>query len=162
MLEVTAGITGFYTGANDISAPDQSFAVQELLQFAKGLGAGKADLVFADTRTLAASATENLDLSGVLTDAFGATLAFVQVVAILVKAHAANVNNVIVGGAASNAFLLLADATDKVVIPPGGAFLLMADAGFGVTPSTGDLLKVANSAGTTGVTYDIVVIGRSA
>jgi hypothetical protein len=39
----------------------------------------------------------------------------------------------------------------------------VADAiGWGVTAGTGDLLKVANSAGSTSVNYDIVVIGNSA
>ena len=44
---------------------------------------------------------------------------------------------------------------------PGGTLLLVAPnaAGYAVTAGTGDLLKVANSGGSTGVTYDIVIVG---
>jgi hypothetical protein len=48
---------------------------------------------------------ENLDLSGVLANALGATLAFTAIKAILIVADSANTNNVVVGGAASNGFV---------------------------------------------------------
>ena len=44
------------------------------LTLENGTGDNQADLVFADQRTLAASATENLDLAGTLAQTFGATL----------------------------------------------------------------------------------------
>ena len=55
------------------------------------------------------------------------------------------------------------DPTDKISVRPGGAFILIApDAtGYAVTAATGDLLKIANSAGTTSVTYDIIIIGAT-
>lgn len=135
---------------------------------ANGTAAGQADRVFADTRTLAASATENLDLAGgTLTDPFGNVLTFARVKAIIVAAAAGNTNDVIVGGDVTNTFFgSFADETDAVRIRPGGVFAMLcgaADAvGYAVVAGTGDLLKVLNSAGGTSVTYDVIIIGTSA
>lgn len=132
-----------------------------------GLGAGKADLLFAETRTLAASGTYALDLAGALVDTFGGAVVVARVKALLVKALPANTNNVVIGGAAANGFISwVGDATDKVVLRPGAAILLVAgvaDAiGYAVTAATGDLLQFTNSAAGTGVTYDVAVLGCSA
>lgn len=132
---------------------------------ADGTGANQADLVYSGTRTLSASGSEELDLAGGLEDAFGATLTFAKIKGILIKAASGNTNNVVVGGAASNAFQGPFGATnDTIAVKPGGQFLISAPnaAGWPVTAGTGDLLKIANSSGTTGVTYDIVIIGTSA
>jgi len=162
-LRISASITGGYGATRDLADVQQNLKVSSLLELTTGTTAGKADLVFADTRTLAASANENIDLAGSLTDAFGATLTFVKVVAIYIKAADGNTNNVVVGWAASNGFVTpFGAATDTVKVGPGGTFLLTNDAGFAVTAATGDLLKIANGGSGTPVTYDIVVVGRSA
>lgn len=162
-LNVKAAITGAYTATRDLADVVQNLKVDTGYGLTTGTTAGKADLVFADTRTLTASSSENLDLAGTLTDVFGATLTFVEVVAIYVKAAAGNTNNVVVGGAASNGFVTpFGASTDTVKVGPGGVFLLTNDAGFGVTAGTGDILKIANGGGSTSVTYDIVIVGRSA
>jgi hypothetical protein len=130
-----------------------------------GTAAGQADLLWTDTRTLAASASESLDLSGTLTGAFGATLAFARVKALLIRAADANVNDVVVGGVASNGFASwVGDPTDKVKVKPGGLLLLTAPGAtaYPVTAATGDLLQVANGGSGTSVTYDVIVIGASA
>lgn len=130
--------------------------------FTNGTGDDQANEAFSDTRTLSASGTEDLDLSGGLTDAFGNALAFTKIKTLIVTAAAANTNDVLVGGAASNQLAtFFGDATDVVKVKPGGTLMLSApeSAGYAVTASTGDLLKVANSAGGTSVTYTIIVIG---
>lgn len=86
------------SGGNDFGGPSFSPTIEKILQFSNGTGADQADLLWADERTLAASASEDLDLAGVLADAFGATLGMAEVVMILVIAAAANTNNVVVGG----------------------------------------------------------------
>ncbi len=137
-----------------------NYAVSKAI--ANGTGADQANQIFTDTRTLSASATESLDLSGVLTNAFGETILFTSIKGIVIAPAAANTNDVIVGGAASNAFInWVSDATDKVVVKPGGVFALYAPsaAGYAITAGTGDLLKVANSSSGTSVTYDILLIG---
>lgn len=162
-LRVSAKITGDVSVAADLGDPKKTLNVNSILDLVTGTTAGKADLVFADTRTITASSSENLDLAGGLTDAFGAAITFVEIVAILVKPAAANVNNVLVGGAASNGFATpFGDATDVVKVAPGGLLMLVSDTGYAVTASTGDILKIANGGSGSSVTYDIVLIGRSA
>ena len=131
---------------------------------ASGTGAGLADIVFRDQRTLALSTSEDLDLAGGLTDAFGATLTFVKVKMLYVSAATANDANIVVGGASSNAFLgAFADATDKVNLP-ASAWLKWTNPtnGYSVTAGTGDILKIENSDGAASATYDIVIVGTSA
>ncbi len=131
-----------------------------------GTASGQANISYDAQRTLAASATENLDLAGDATfkDAFETAITFVKVKLIYVKAAAANTNNVEVGGAAANAFLgPFKDATDILVLPPGGVWMVVhPTTGWTVTAATGDILKVANSAGGTSVTYDIAIAGTDA
>jgi hypothetical protein len=164
-LVVSALIQGLVQGANGVAPPVQNLAASAALSLTTGTTANKADGVYSATRTLAASANESLDLAGGLEDAFGNTLTFVDVVAVLIVASAANTNDVLVGGAASNGWASpFGDATDVVKVRPGGFFVLAAgkDPAYAVTAATGDLLKIANSAGGSSVSYDIVVIGRSA
>jgi hypothetical protein len=162
---VTVQLEGLLTSALDLSTVSSPVVIPQHYPLSSGTGANQADKMFADTRTLAASATENLDLAGTLLDAFGAAITFVKVKAFLIRAAAANTNNVLVGGHASAAFVnWVSDATDVVVVKPGGLLLLVAPnaAGYGVTATTGDMLTITNSAGTTGVTYDVAILGTSA
>lgn len=130
--------------------------------YSNGTGANQANMVWSDTRTLAASGTENLDLAGGLTNAFGTTITFTKIKEIIIVAASGNTNNVLVGGHATLAFATwVSSPTDIIVIRPGGYFALGAtDAtAYAVTAATGDLLTIANSGGTTGVTYDIILVG---
>ncbi|MFA6690743.1 MAG: hypothetical protein WCR98_02050 [Saccharofermentanales bacterium] len=67
-----------------------------------------------------------------------------------------------VGGAAANQFInWVADSINKINIQPEGFFCLAApNAGYAVTASTGDLLKIANSAGAS-CSFRIALIGSS-
>lgn len=163
---LSVAVNAEQTSALDLTTASAPVAWARQVALATGTGAGQADLIFSDTRTLAASDTEDLTLTADLTGAFGATLTFVKVKALAIAAAAGNTNNVVVGAATSNAWATLLNSTGTVTLRPGAFFVAVAgiaDAtGWAVTASTGDLLKVANSAGSTGVTYDIVVIGTSA
>lgn len=163
--EFHVGIKYTLTGVADKGTPtfevNQSTLLKKLLT---GTGSNQADLAFSDQRTLSASATENIDLAGSLVDQLGTTLTFVKIKGVLIVAAAGNTNNVVVGGAATNAFVgPFNDATDKVVVPPGGAFFAAAPAsGWSVTAGTGDILLIANSGAGSSVTYDIYLVGTSA
>ncbi len=160
--KLALSIAAAYADAPDIGTLAHEIAFNPNWVFTDGTGADQAKKVFADTRTLSASASENLDLAGGLNDAFGNALTFTKVKALIVIAAAANANDVLVGGAASNGFITpFGDATDVIKVKPGGALMMIApDAtGLAVTAGTGDILKVANSAGGTSVTYTIIVVG---
>jgi hypothetical protein len=159
-----ASVSGTLSGSNDLGNPSQSFSELVEIAIADGTGANQANNVFSDERTLAASTSENLDLSGVLANALGATLAFTAVKAILVVADAGNTNDVVIGGAASNGFVgPFADATDKINVGPGDVFLITrrSAAGLAVAAGTGDILKVANGGAGSAVTYRIIILGEA-
>ena len=148
--------------ALDLDTATDPLAVDYSQLFSSGTGANQASNLFHDSRTLAASASETLDLAGVLANAFGVTLTFTKIKALIVHAASGNTNDVVVGGAATNAWVgMFSDATDKVTVKPGGTLVWIApDANGGaVVASTGDSLQVANGGAGTGVTYDIIVIG---
>lgn len=147
--------------SSDLGVAQFPLSYDSQFSFTDGSGANQAGKIFSDTRTLAASATESLDFSGVLLDPFGAVITSAKLKALIIKAAAANTNDVLVGGAASNALSsLFGDATDIIVVKPGGLFCVVAPqaAGYAITAGTGDLLKVANSSSGTGVTYDIIAL----
>lgn len=166
-MPLTANIsvyaTGRQTSALDLGTANVPFSIAVEHALTDGTTTGKADRVFADTRTLGPSATENLDLAGVLLDFFGAVLTFVTIKAIIIKAAAGNTNDVQLSRPASNGFPLFLAAGDAISIRPGGVFVWTAPAaGITVTPTTGDLLTVTNGAAGTSVSYDIEIIGTSA
>jgi hypothetical protein len=152
--------------AADLGSSSATRALNYALALADGTGAGQADRAFADTRTLAASGTEDLDLAGSLGGVDGSTAVFARVKAIVISADPDNTNNVRVTRPASNGAPLFLAAGDGVDVRPGGVLVLAVgdeDAtGYAVTASTGDLITVTNSAAGSSVTYSIAVVGCSA
>ncbi len=161
---VTAKIETTFRNVLDLSVPVDTLTKQTKIELSNGTSSNNADLCFHDQRTLGASGTEDLDLAGSLAGPFGASQVFVELRAVLFSAASANTNNVLVSRPASNGVPLFSAAGDQIIIPPGGVFLWScpADGKIPVTASTGDLITVTNSAGSTSVTYDVVIIGVSA
>lgn len=160
--KIKASIEWKQTGSPEFGTSVKKFDGLAAIDLASGTGANLADVVYADTRTLAASANESLDLNA-LTDPEGLTVNFAKIKAILIKAAAGNTNNVVVGDGASTPFLgPLGGTTPTIAIPPGGFMFLGAPvAGWASTTGVADLLKIANSGGTTGVTFTLMLIGCS-
>jgi hypothetical protein len=154
-------IRGTLIGSNDLGSPQMPFELSDRTTFSPGNLAGQANIVFADTRTIAASANDDLDLNGTLSAVFGGTIGFTLVRAIMIRAAAGNTNNVVMSPGATNGFLgPFGAAAHTVAIRPGDEFLVTnRNAGWTVTPTTGDILRIANSGAGTTVTYDIIIIG---
>jgi hypothetical protein len=159
-LEVS--FRGKQVSTNDIGQPAMGFNIDEALQFNPGTATqGQANTLFMDKRSLTSGGTENLDVSGALTDAFGASIVNAEVVAIYLKADDANTVNVTFFGAASNPFNAgLTGTTPKIVLGPGEFVLLTSKAGWPVTPGTGDIILVA--AGAAASSYEVAILGRTA
>lgn len=157
---VRGGAEVVNTRTTDLGSAKATQEIAGSVSYADGTGAGQVSKEFSDKRTIGAASSENLDLSGSLTDAFGNPVQFSAIKAIIVKADAANVGNIVLGGAASNPFVgPFADATDKITIKPGGIFVLAhPGAGWTVTAGTGDILLMANG-GAADALYDIVLLG---
>lgn len=159
------------TGTSDYGGPEFAPELEHILQFSTGTLANQADLLFVDERTLAASTNDDLDLAGVLVSAFGQTITFAEIVAIVVvnkprsSGAPANTSNLTVGGGTNPVTGYLGGTTPTIgPIKPGGVALLAtgdATGVAGVTGGTADILRIANGAGGS-ATYQIAILGRSA
>lgn len=148
----------------DLNATAQALlSLSKQLRLSDGTGADQANQLWFDTRQIAVSGTDDLDLSGVLVNALGATVAFARVKLMYVFAYASNTNNVLIGGGTNPLVNWVGAAGDIVVVTPGGIHWLYAPnaTAYAVTAGTGDILRIANSGAGTVVDYDIVLIGST-
>lgn len=126
--------------------------------FGSGAGALQGNVLYAATRTLS-GASEDVDLSGVLSDLYGSTVTMVRVKAVFIRNNS-TANNITVGAASSNQWSTMLNSTGTITLHPGAYFSAATPtaAGWTVTAGTGDILKVA---GTSGQSYDVVILGAS-
>lgn len=152
-------VTGGFSNALDLTNVQAPISFTNGLDIANGTGLKQADMMFTDTRSVAAA--EDLDVSGgALKDAFGTTFTITELKVLIVCADSANTGNIVLGGdAASILFLSVASTTTS--IKPGGCFVYTDPSATGtvVTNATADIIQVAPSAGTQA--YTIIVMGSS-
>lgn len=167
--DIRASIKAKETGSSDFTGPIFTPSIAQALALTDGTGASQANLLFVDERTVSSASNDDIDLAGVLASAFGATLTFAELVAVLIInapiSGAANTTNLTIG-AGSNPFVGFLGGTTPTIGPirPGGFVMIgCADAaGIGtVAAGTGDILRIANSSGAA-ATYQIAIIGRNA
>jgi hypothetical protein len=166
MTASTALRAAIANGIHGVSRPgNEEFAI--LRNYALGVDGGdtgapgaSATKMFADSRSVAASANDNLDMSGSLTAADGTTFSPSLVYGIVVRNTAAAGGGVLtIGAAAANQFDgPFSAVTGAVKLEPGESVAFESVAGWAVVGGTGDILGVSNSAAGA-ATYDIVVIG---
>lgn len=160
-LSLSIGVAEGATG--DLYAGSIPHAASLALAWISGTTDNKADSVFSDSGS-AAGAAVNLDLRGALVGVYG-TVSSVETKLIYIRNKATTSGYTLTVGAGTNgAFAgLFADATDKIVIQPGGAFLWIAPLdgnNLATTAGTADILKLDPGSNT--VAYDIIIVGASA
>jgi hypothetical protein len=135
-----------------------------------GVAAGGYDLLYMGERSVASGADDDIDVAGVLTSPLGESFAAVELVAVVIinapKSGVANTTVLTVGGPTSAGTPVAAYTNPGRPISPGGFFAEFSPgaAGLGasgVTASTGDKLRVSNSAGAT-ANYQIALLARTA
>lgn len=147
--------TGF-TGVTASVTPGSSSTIT----FAAGTAANQIDKKWCDVRSIS-TAGDTLDLAGVLTNEFGATVTFAKVKVISVKAATANAGNVWIGGAAANRFNTFLKDSSVVVVQPGYTMSVMGPGtGYVVTAATGDRLLLKSTSGT--ASAEVCIAGTSA
>ena len=156
-----------YTPATlpDLSSPADRLARTLATTLADGSGAGQANRLWHDQRIVNASTNDDLDLAGgSLVDVFGQALTFARIKAMVFQ-HKAGANVLTIGNGGTNAFNTPFNGVDAgaVTLRPTGIIAMVApDAtGYVVTAGTGDILRVANGAGSS-VTFDVYLIGATA
>lgn len=162
--QLSLSLTGILTAAFDLADAQSRFAVGRSVTWTSGTAAGQVDKVWTDTRQIAASSTDDIDLAGSLTDAFGAAFTPAKIKALVVVAHATNTNNVVIGGDAAAWQGPFGATNDTIHVRPGGIFAVACtdNTAWPVTATTADILQVANSAGGSVVNYDIGILATSA
>lgn len=168
---MTDGITatiGVRITAQDSKTPPiggmtQQVTIADSQAYAPGNGAaGLADTLFTYPINIAGSGNHTVNLSTDL-DAFGAALALTELQSLYLEADATNTNSIVLGNAATHAWVGPFDAgSDTLTIKPGGRLLLADPLGYAVGVGATDQLKIANSAAGTAVTGKLVIVGRKA
>lgn len=173
-LKLSLEATLIKTAVGGISAVDP-LVLTKIIEYTNGTGAGKADKLYRDERTLAAGvASETLDISGGVNDSFGNAFTIARVKMLIVinapsdSAATQNSNDLIIGAAAATQWAALLGTTGTVTLKPGGGCCFWA----GVADATAwaaangatDSLKMANQAGAGGaaLTYQLYIVGVSA
>jgi hypothetical protein len=140
------------------------------LEYDKALADGtaddQADKIWHDSRSLAAAASDDLDLTALTNSIFGSTVSinFAKIKAILLVNLATTAgDDLTVGGAAAQEWTAWVGAAgDKVRVPTDSALLISnRKTGWTVTDGASDTLRIANI-GANPVTYKIAVLGTSA
>lgn len=131
-----------------------------------GAGAASYNVQWRDSRSIAAATDDDLDLSGSLTDAFGATVAFARFKVLGIWSTNLNTadTHLKLGGGSNYVSTLFAAAGDILLAPKSGGSLIIAcdtATGYVVTATTADILRITNASAGTIATYDIVILGAS-
>jgi hypothetical protein len=155
------------TASGDIESANSQANPAYAISYSDGAGAGQANVLFTDRRTIAASANESLDLSGALANLLGSAV-FARVKAIVIKAADANPadGKLRVTRPASNGVAFANITAGDSIFPdiaPGGIAIFVdpGATGTAVTAATGDLVNIANTSATAEAVYDIIVIGAA-
>jgi hypothetical protein len=160
---VSVSITDITT--KDLGRATDTNAVTYNKQITDGVGENQMNLIWSDTRSLNATASEDLDLAGGLTSGLGATLTFARVKELAIVNNTTTAGFFLeVGGAASNAWSTPFGSTNDVIkVAPGGCLKLSAPsaAGYAVTAGTADILKI-NNPNASSISYSILIGGANA
>jgi hypothetical protein len=148
-----------------------------ILELNNGLLDTQIDLAWTASRVaMPASATTNMDLHGALTDSFGNTVQFAEVVLVALRNNRADAGAyLLLAPAAANGFGRLAaskgfwpadlgaDTDQGNIVGPSSWLCLYDPTGVPTTPGTVDVLAITTSAvvGSTNA-WDILILGRSA
>jgi hypothetical protein len=147
------------------STPAWQGAFEKIVSITDGTGANQADILYLAERTVASASNDDIDLAGVLTDAFGATITAATLVAMIIvneqRDGTANTTTLTPGGGSNT---VPGFSSGLWAISPGGIFQIVSPAAAGfaaITASTGDILRIANSSGAQNK-YQIAIAARSA
>jgi hypothetical protein len=162
----SSSVAANITGAPNLGTSQAALNQQLGVALTNGTGAGQADTVWFDQRTLTASSNETLDLNGSLRDALNDLVSLVRVKVLVISAATTNTNNVVVGGGSTTFTGMLGATTHTMILRPGACmtwFVGNTDAtAYTLTAGSSDLLQIANSSSGSSVVYNICVIGCSA
>lgn len=160
------------TGTLSTTGATKNFSHTIIKALANGTTALKANRFWFDERTLAGSASEDIDVfdlaaldigAGAGLDSFGQTFAMTGIAAILVENLSTSAGNLLVGNKnATTAWNSMFNGSDvaEILLVPGAAFLFVdpSAGGLAVADVTNHLLTMTDTG--SGCTYKITIIGK--
>ena len=158
-LIVSPNWTHSSTGVTTVA---ETFSTLLLWNFTSGTNAHQMNQLWRKRSSVIASGTNQIDIAGGITNAFGEALNMSEVRMMIFSMATNQLNNISIGAAASTPFSTwLGDASDKVVMRPGGFFLLTAPDATAYAVSTNSvttnsLIRITNE-GTNTITYDVYI-----
>ena len=148
----------------DLSTPIDKLIPKFQFDLINGVGADQADRIFHDTRSIAASTNDDLDLTGgtALLDPLGVAFSIARLKAAIFYARKTNASIVTIGASAAAPVLWFGANTHTEKLSAGQLHCHVApDAtGWLLTATTADVVRLANGAGGTAL-VDVVLIGAS-
>lgn len=158
---IALNIESTVTNPLDLSSPldPLRYAISQVVS--DGADANEASMHWHDSRQLLASGTDDIDLAGGITNAFGATITFARVKSILVRNKGTTAAAITVGPSPTNGVANFLGTNDRL---PAGAWMAMGlfDAtGWVITAGSADRIRVTNTSGSLTQEYEIIVIGSS-
>jgi hypothetical protein len=172
---LTAGCQWNFQRPNPGQTPvisDESLSKK--IAYTNGVGANQCNQLYSAVRTLAAGASEDIDLAASLTNLLGdllITFARIKGFRILLMGTGDTAadgtvgtacSSIVLGAAAANPWLGPLGGTAPTLTIQNGMFLEWATpsaAGFPVVAATGDILKVLNGDGAAGATFQLTLFG---
>lgn len=153
-------------GANTVNSGSFAYASS----FVNGTGANSANQFYVTQFTLAGGATQSIDLSNTATlDPLAAAVAFTKIKLLYIEVvedpdAVATGTGITVGGDTNAVSSIFGDASDKIKVQQGGCFQLStpSSAGYAVTSSTADTIKIVNDDSTNAVIVRVGVVGEKA
>ena len=137
------------SSSSDLSSTTRVTNVSRTVNFASGTGANQAQIVWSDSRTIAADATDFIEFANLDDDRGALAISALKLI------YVRNTGTV----------LIVAPVGDPniggISVPPGGTILLAnpSAAGWG-NQDIDQTLAFANASITTAATYDIILIGE--
>jgi hypothetical protein len=159
-VTIKASVRGSQDVALDLGTAILPIDVSAAFALADGTGADQANRYFSDRRTLTgAGGTEDLDLAGGITDAFGNVITMTKLKVLIFKNNSTT-DTFQISRPVANGLALFVAASDAITVRPGGIVMVAtADStAYAVTAGTGDLLTITKQ-GSGSATYDIVLVG---
>ena len=153
------------------SSPDAESKNKNQFNFtddlADGTAANQADLIWFDDETIAAGADYDIDLAGVLTDAFGDTVTFARVKLVYNEHRSTSTASGITcgGGGATEWIKPFAAAGDKISgVAPSGVFIAYTPDGtaWAVGAGATDIHRITNEDGVNQALVRVCFIGATA
>lgn len=163
---LTARVNYTYTNVKTLGDVSQTATASYSQVMNNGTSNDQSDLAYSTQLTINAGLNTTLDLAGALTNEFGTTLTFVEITSVYIDLPSSVTNqasSVTIGDATAPVPLGFLGTTPRWQLPKGGVFFVAnPTAGWAVTATSADGLKILNNDGVNAAVMNIVITGRSA